>query len=195
MATFGVQQIARGLAHYITKGEVISSFIPQFRVLGAGYLFGVIPYPIIIAGILLTIIGFMLNKTTMGRKIFAIGSNPASAHYSGININMTLLATYTLAGLMFGIASIVYVSRLNAAEPSIGEEFVMTAIAAAAIGGISFEGGRGNVYNIIIGALILTFITTGMNLLGINSDWQMGILGLIIILAVMIDRNTAKKKL
>ena len=195
LATYGVEQIARGLAHFITQGEIISTFIPQFRMLGAGYFFGVIPFPIIISGLLLVIISFMLNRTTLGRKIYAIGSNPFSAHYSGINLNMTILGTYTLAGLIFGIAGIVYISRLNAAEPSIGNEFAMSAIAAAAIGGISFEGGRGNVFNIIIGALILTFITTGMNLLGINSDWQMAVLGAIIILAVMIDRNTAKKKL
>jgi ribose transport system permease protein len=195
LATYGVQQITRGLAYLITKGAVFSNFTPAFQVLGAGYFLGIVPWPIIFAGVLLVIIGFLLNKTTLGRRIFAIGSNPDSAYYSGINLNMTLLGTYTLAGLIFGIAGIIYISRLNAAEPSIGSEFAMSAIAAAAIGGISFEGGRGNVFNIMIGALILTFITTGMNLLGINSDWQMGVTGVIIILAVMIDRNTAKKKL
>ena len=200
LATYGVQQITRGLAFYINQGYinqglVITNFIPPFRVLGAGFFLGIIPVPIIIAGVLLLIIGFMLHKTTLGRKIFAIGSNPFSAHYSGINLNKTILGTYMLAGFIYGIAGIVFLSRLNTAEPSIGVEFPLDAIAAAAIGGISFQGGRGNIFNIIIGALILTFITTGMNLLGIHSDWQMGVLGAIIILAVMLDRNTVKVKL
>jgi ribose transport system permease protein len=195
LATYGIQQITRGFAFFLTLGAVYSNFMPQFQVLGAGNFLGIIPVPIIIAGTLVAAIGFMLNRTTIGRKIFAIGSNPDSALYSGVNLKMTILGTYTLAGLIFGIAGVVYISRLNSAEPSIGADFAMNAIAAAAIGGISFKGGRGNVFNIIVGALILTFITTGMNLLGIHSDWQRGIMGVIIILAVMIDRNTAKKKL
>jgi ribose/xylose/arabinose/galactoside ABC-type transport system permease subunit len=176
-------------------GAVYTDFTPQFQVLGAGMMFGIIPVPIIIVGLLILIIGFMLNKTPMGRKIFTVGSNPDSAHYSGINLKTTILGTYMLAGLIYGIAGIVYISRLNSAEPSIGVDFAINAIAAAAIGGISFKGGRGNIFNIIIGALILTFITTGMTLLGIQSDWQKGVMGLIIILGVMIDRSTAKKKL
>ena len=195
LATYGIQQIARGFAFLLTMGAVYTDFIPQFQVLGAGVLFGVIPVPIIVVGILISIIGFMLNKTTMGRKIFAVGSNPDSAHYSGINIKKTILGTYMLAGLIYGVAGIVYISRLNSAEPSIGADFAINAIAAAGIGGISFKGGRGNIFNIIIGALILTFITTGMNLLGLHSDWQRGVMGVIIILGVMIDRSTAKKKL
>jgi ribose transport system permease protein len=195
LATYGIQQVARGFAFLLTVGAVYTDFTPQFQVLGAGMMFGIIPVPIIIVGLLILIIGFMLNKTTMGRKIFAVGSNPESAHYSGINLKTTILGTYMLAGLIYGIAGIVYISRLNSAEPSIGVDFAINAIAAAAIGGISFKGGRGNVFNIIIGALILTFITTGMTLLGIQSDWQKGVMGVIIFLGVMIDRSTAKKKL
>jgi len=200
LATYGVQQISRGLSFvitqsYVNEGMVITNFIPQFRMLGAGFFLDFIPIPIIIAGVLLLIIGFILNKSTLGRKIFAIGSNPFSAHYSGINLNKTILGIYMLSGFIYGIAGIVYISRLNTAEPSIGIDFAMYAIAAAAIGGISFQGGRGNIFNIVIGALILTFITTGMNLLGIHSDWQKAVMGIIIILAVMLDRNTAKIKL
>ena len=195
LATYGVQQITRGFAFFLTMGMVYTDFTPQFRVLGAGVLYGILPVPIIVAGLVIATIGFMLNKTTMGRRIFAVGSNPDSAHYSGINLKMTILKTYMLAGLLYGIAGVVFISRLNSAEPSIGLDFSINAIAAAAIGGISFKGGTGNVFNIIIGALILTFIATGMNLLGIHSDWQRGVMGVIIILGVMIDRSTAKKKL
>ncbi len=196
LATYGVQQITRGLAYLITNGAVFSNFTPEFQFIGGGYVFfGNVPVPVLIATVLLIIIGFLLSKTTMGRKIMAVGSNRETANYSGIDVKLTLMMTYMLAGLITGLAGITYISRLNAAEPTIGADFAQNAIAAAAIGGISFKGGRGNVFGIIIGALILTFVTNGMTMLGIDSNWQMGATGAIIILAVLIDRNTARKKL
>jgi len=193
LATYGVQQIARGLAYLLTEGLVYSNFTEEFKFIGGGYVLG-IPTPILFAAALLIAIGLMLNKTTLGRRIYAVGSNREAARYSGINVKGTLLTAYTLSGLIAGIAGIVYTSRLNAAEPTIGTEFAQQAIAAAAIGGISFKGGHGNVFGVIIGAVILTLITNGMTLLGIDSNWQVGMTGAIIILSVLIDRNTAKKR-
>lgn len=193
LATYGIQQIVRGLAYLLTNGMVYSNFIEPFKFIGGGNIAG-IHMPIIFAAILLVIIGLMLNKTTLGRRIYAVGSNREAARYSGINVNGTLMMAYILSSLIAGFAGIVYTSRLNCAEPTIGAEFAQQAIAAAAIGGISFKGGHGNVFGIIIGALILTLITNGMTLLGIDSNWQVGATGVIILLAVLIDRNTVKKK-
>ncbi len=194
LATYGTQQIVRGLAYLLTAGAVFSNFTDRFRFIGSGQLLE-IPMPIVIAAVLLAGVGFMLSRTTLGRAIYAVGSNRRAARYSGINVSRTLILAYTLSGLIAGIAGIAYISRLNAAEPNIGMDFAQKAIAAAAIGGISFKGGRGNVFGVIIGALILTLVTNGMNLLGIHSDWQMGMTGAVIILAVLMDRNTARKKL
>lgn len=193
LATYGVQQIVRGLAYLLTNGMVYSGFTETFKFIGSGSILG-IHTPIIFAAILLIIVGVMLNKTTLGRRIYAVGSNRESARYSGINVNSTLMMAYILSSLIAGFAGVVYTSRLNCAEPTIGAEFAQQAIAAAAIGGISFKGGHGNVFGVVIGALMLTLITNGMTLLGIDSDWQVGATGVIIILAVLIDRNTAKKK-
>ena len=193
LATYGIQQIVRGLAYLLTNGLVYSGFTEPFKFIGGGSILG-IHTPIIFAAILLVIVGLMLNKTVLGRRIYAVGSNRESARYSGISVNKTLLMAYILSGLIAGFAGIVYTSRLNCAEPTIGAEFAQQAIAAAAIGGISFKGGHGNVFGVIIGALMLTLITNGMTLLGIDSNWQVGATGVIIILAVLIDRNTAKKK-
>jgi ribose transport system permease protein len=193
LATFGIQQIVRGLAYLLTSGLVYSNFTEEFRFIGGGEVFG-LPMPIIIASFLLAIISFTLNKTTFGYRIYAVGSNREAARYSGIHVNRTLIMTYVLSSLIAGIAGIVYTSRLNAAEPTIGTEFAQTAIAAAAIGGISFRGGSGNVLGIIIGALILTLISNGMTLLGIDSNWQVGFSGLVIILAVLADRNASIRK-
>ena len=193
LATYGIQQIVRGFAYLITNGKVYSNFIEPFKFIGGGSILG-IHTPIIFAAILLIVMGFLLNKTTLGRRIYAVGSNRDAARYSGINVNRTLMAAYILSGVIAGFAGIVYTSRLNCAEPTIGSEFAQEAIAAAAIGGISFKGGHGNVFGIVIGALILTLITNGMTLLSIDSNWQVGATGVIIILAVLIDRNTAKQK-
>ena len=193
LATYGIQQIVRGLAYLLTNGLVYSGFTEPFKFIGGGSILG-IHTPIIFAAILLVIVGLTLNKTVLGRRIYAVGSNRESARYSGINVNSTLLMAYILSGLIAGFAGIVYTSRLNCAEPTIGAEFAQQAIAASAIGGISFKGGHGNVFGVVIGALMLTLITNGMTLLGIDSNWQVGATGVIIILAVLIDRNTAKKK-
>lgn len=193
LATYGIQQIVRGLAYLLTNGMVFSNFIEPFRFIGGGSILG-IHTPIIFAALLLIVMGFVLNKTTLGRRIYAVGSNRDAARYSGISVDRTLMTAYVLSGMIAGFAGIVYTSRLNCAEPTIGSEFAQEAIAAAAIGGISFKGGHGNVFGIVIGALILTLITNGMTLLSIDSNWQVGATGAIIILAVLIDRNTAKKK-
>lgn len=193
LATFAVSQITRGYSYYLAKGEVYSDFIPPFRFLGTGYLFSV-PMPVVLALVVLVIVGLMLTKTTLGRKIYAIGSNREAALYSGINVKGILIITYIIAAFIAGFGGIVYLSRLNAAEANIGLDFAQNAIAAAAIGGISFKGGRGNIFGIILGALLLSIVTNGMNLLGIDSDWQMGLTGVIIILGVLIDRGYSMKK-
>lgn len=194
LATYGIQQIVRGLAYLLTNGMVYSNFTEEFKFIGGGSIAGIIHMPIVFAAILLVVVGLMLNKTTLGRRIYAVGSNREAARYSGINVNGTLLMAYMLSGVIAGFAGIIYTSRLNCAEPTIGAEFAQNAIAAAAIGGISFKGGHGNVFSVVIGALMLTLITNGMTLLGIHTDWQVGVTGVIILLSVLLDRNTAKKK-
>lgn len=193
LATFAVSQIIRGYSYFLAKGEVYSDFIAPFRFIGTGFIFGV-PMPVILALFVLTIIGFLLAKTTLGRRIYAVGANRDAALYSGINVKSTLVITYVIAALIAGFGGIVFLSRLNAAEANIGLDFAQNAIAAAAIGGISFKGGRGNIFGVILGAILLSLVTNGMNLLGIDSDWQMGLTGIIILLGVIIDRGYSIKK-
>jgi ribose transport system permease protein len=193
LATFGISQIIRGYSFFLSKGMVFAKFNEQFHFIGGGYVFDV-PMPVILAGIMLIMVGLMLNKTTFGRKIYAVGSNKDAAWYSGINVKLTLVAVYALSAMIAGFGGIAYLSRLNTAEANIGLNFAQNAIAAAAIGGISFRGGRGNVFGIIVGALMLTLVTNGMNLLGIDSDWQMAITGAIIIISVLLDQSYVMKK-
>lgn len=193
LVTFAIGNIARGYSYYLTRGVVFAKFTPAFRFIGSGELFG-LPMPVIFAGIVLIIMGYVLSKTVLGRKIYAVGSNKEAAHYSGIRVKRTIIIAYVLSAAIAGFGGIVYLSRLNAAEAYIGLDFPLNAISAAAIGGISFKGGKGKIFGIIIGALLLTLVNNGMNLLGISSDWQMGITGVIIIIGVLLDRSYVKKK-
>ena len=147
LVTFGTQQIARGFAYLYMSGIIYNNFDAKFLFLGKGNVLNV-PTPVIVVAVLLPIIGLLLNKTTMGRKIYMVGANRSSARYSGISIHHTSVFAYAMSGLMAALAGLVYISRLNAAEAVIGETFAQQAIVAAAIGGVSFKGGSGSVFGL-----------------------------------------------
>lgn len=191
LVTFGMSQVARGLAYLYMNGNIFNKFDKKFLVLGKGKIFG-IPMPIIIAITALTIMGILLKKTVTGRRIYTVGSNPSMAKYSGIYNNRVVVLCYAISGLFAAIAGLIYISRLDAAEATIGTSFANNAIAAAAIGGISFSGGKGNVLGTVIGALLLTLIQNGMNQLGITTEYQNLVTGMVIIIAVLLDRKSVK---
>lgn len=191
LVTFGMSQIARGFAYLYMNGNIFNNFHERFLFIGKGKVAG-IPMPILIALAALIIMGIVLKKTTLGRKIYTVGANSSMAKYSGIANNRITVLCYAASGFFAAMAGLIYISRLNAAEATIGASFANNAIAAAAIGGISFGGGKGNVLGTVIGALLLTLIQNGMNQLGITTEYQNLVTGLVIILAVLLDRKSAK---
>lgn len=193
LVTFGTQQIIRGMAFLYMSGSVLNDFDSKFLFIGKGKLWG-IPTPVIITVVLIVVVGFILKKTVVGREIYYVGSNLSAAKYSGISVAKVTVVSFGLSGMIAALAGIVYISRLNAAEAVIGESFALQAIAAAAIGGISFKGGSGSIYGTIIGALILTIILNGMNLLGVPTQWQSFATGGLIIIAVVMDAKAVKVK-
>lgn len=193
LVTFGTQQIFRGMAFLYMSGSVLNDFDSVFLFIGKGKLWG-IPTPVIITVVLIVVVGFILKKTVVGREIYYVGSNLSAAKYSGISVAKVTVVSFGLSGMIAALAGIVYISRLNAAEAVIGESFALQAIAAAAIGGISFKGGSGSIYGTIIGALILTIILNGMNLLGVPTQWQSFATGGLIIIAVLMDAKAVKAK-
>jgi ribose transport system permease protein len=178
--TYAMMFFARGLAYIVLKGKIIYGFSKSFRFLGAGYLV-MIPMPIVLSAVILLLFYFLLRYTSFGADLFALGSDEESSRLSGIKTQNRIIWVYALGGLLSSFAGIVYMSRLNAAEPVIGESFPLDAIAAVVIGGTRLEGGEGGVIGTVIGALIITVITNGMNLLGIPSLLQSFILGGIIL--------------
>jgi ribose transport system permease protein len=178
--TYAMMFFARGLAYIVLKGKIIYGFSKTFRFLGAGYLFS-IPTPIVLSALILSVSYFLLRYTPFGADLYAVGSDEESSRLSGIKTRNRILWVYALSGLLSAFAGIIYTSRLNAAEPVIGESFPLDAIAAVVLGGTLLEGGEGGVIGTMIGALIITVIINGMNLLGIPSLLQSLVLGCVIL--------------
>lgn len=186
IATYGMLWVLHGVTYWFMGGMTIHGFPPGFRWIGSGFAFG-IPIPIYIMVLFLLAGTFFTKRTTWGQEIYAIGANPVAARLSGLPVSRRLLLVYTLSGAMGGLASLVFLARVNSAEADIGEALTLPAIAAVLIGGASLFGGVGTIFGTLIGALILTLIINGMNLLSIAASWQPFVTGVIVILAVWID--------
>jgi ribose transport system permease protein len=186
IATYGMLWTLNGLTYWFMGGETIHGFTPGFRALGSGYWIGV-PIPIYVMTAFLVVGGIFTRYTTFGQEVYAIGANREAARLSGVPVRARLNLVYILSGAMAGLAAIVYLARLNSAEADIGEPLTLPAIAAVLIGGTSLFGGVGSLTGTLVGALTLTLVVNGMNLLAVDASWQPLVTGVIVILAVWID--------
>ncbi len=192
IATYGMLWTLNGVTYWFMGGDTIHGFPAGFRALGSGYWLGV-PVPIYLMAALLFAGVVFTRYTTHGHEVFAIGANREAARLSGVPIRARLNLVYVLSGAMAGLAAIVYLARLNSAEADIGEPLTLPAIAAVLIGGTSLFGGVGSLLGTLIGALTLTLVVNGMNLLAIDASWQPLVTGVIVILAVWIDVMTRRR--
>lgn len=195
IATLGVMVAARGFAQLYSNGRPVSNLTESYQFLGQGYLFGVIPIPVVIYLGMAGVTWVMLNHTRFGKSIYAIGGNVHAAEVSGINVELNLIKIYAYAGLLAGLAGLLLTARVNTGQPGMGIGYELDAIAATTIGGTSHAGGIGTIGGAIVGALILGVLNNGLNLLGVNPYWQQVLKGAIIVGAVVIDmrRNKGKK--
>jgi ribose transport system permease protein len=187
IATYGTMWIATGLSVVFLRGYIIYDFDPKFRFIGKGYVFG-IPMPIIIMAGMYVVFYFLMHRTTFGRAIYSLGANREAARLSGIKVESTLIKAYAISGFCAGLAGLLFVARLNAAEAGLGESLLLPVIAGIVLGGTSLLGGEGSIIGTLIGTLIMTIVFNGMNLLGISSVWQATVQGAIIIIAVLLDQ-------
>lgn len=188
IATLVMMTIARGAAQLYTKGRPVTGLRPDFTFLGSGFLFG-ISVPIYIMGLVILVSYLILNQLRLGRYIYAVGGNEMSARASGIKVGMVKNFAYIFSGTLSALVGIVLTARLNSAAPVLGGGYELDAIAAAVIGGTSMDGGRGNVIGTLVGALIIGTISNGLDILNVSAYWQQIIKGLIILIAVLLDRK------
>lgn len=193
VATLGMMTVARGAALLYSGGRPIGYLKPSFTYLGGGYFIG-IPVPIWIYGIVGVVSYILLSKARFGRYVFAIGGNVQAARICGINVEKNLILVYVYAGLLSAIAGIIMVARTAAGNPTYGLSYELDAIASTVIGGTSLAGGIGSIPLCVVGAMIIGVLTNGMDLLGIDPNWQQITKGLIIVAAVLIDAIRRQRK-
>ena len=191
IATLGMMSIARGLAFGLTGGETIRNLPPEFLTVGQGTL-GAIPIPILVMIVVAVIAGYFLKATTWGRYIYAIGGNEEASLYSGVNVKRIKLVVYLLSGCTAGIAGILFTARFGVGQSTAGLGYELDVIAAAVIGGVSLSGGRGTILGTIIGSLLMGILRNGLVLLNVSEYWQEVAIGLVILLAVILDRRSKK---
>lgn len=194
IVTLATMNIAKGLAYVYTGGSPVRVVTKEWQFLGAGYV-GFFPTPVVILVIVLIITAIIMNKTKMGRHMYAVGGNQQAAEFSGIKVEKVKFFVHAFSGLMAGLAGIVLASRMYSGQPTAGDGAEMDAIAAVVVGGTSMAGGSGKIGGTIIGGLIIGVLNNGLNLLNVNSFWQYVVKGVVILLAVFLDyfRNKGKK--
>lgn len=191
VATLAMLTVARGFTMLWTKGYPISSLGTDFAYIGTGWFLGI---PVLVWIAVAVIIAAMIisNKTALGRYIYAIGGNENAAVLSGININKVKIIVYTIAGALAAVGGIMVTSRLDSAQPNAGMSYELDAIAAVVIGGTSLSGGRGTIIGTVLGAIIIGVLNNGLVLLDVSPFWQQVVKGMVILLAVMIDKANSK---
>ncbi|PHP95064.1 ribose ABC transporter permease [Pantoea agglomerans] len=192
IVTLGGLSLFRAIALIYTGGNPIFGIPLEFRSLINSTLFG-IPTPIVIVAVIALLLWTVMNKTPLGEYILAIGGNEEAARVAGVPVKRTKVTVYIFSGLLASLASLILIGRLGAAEPTIGNLWELDAIAAAAIGGASLMGGKGSIFGTLIGVVILGALRNGLTLLNIQAFYQLLATGLIIIIAMLIDRATRGK--
>lgn len=189
IVTMGTQSIARGLALILAHGMPIGNFPDGFNYLGSKSIGNFLPWSVVIFIIVIFGMNFIMTKRPIGRYIYAVGGNEEAAKVAGINVDKVKIQAYLIEGALLGLGSALMASRLKSAAPGLGVGYDLDAIAGCIIGGVSFTGGIGSVFDMVLGALVIGVINNGMDLIGVEAFYKQVVKGSIIIIAVLIDRK------
>ncbi|HEY1062292.1 MAG TPA: ribose ABC transporter permease [Daejeonella sp.] len=191
IVTLGTMTIGRGLALILSNGRPVSNLSDSFVFIGSGKIMG-IPVLIVILIVMFILCSLILNRTILGRYIYAVGGNEQAARASGINVTQVKMTVYSVSGLLAGLAGILLTSRITTGQPNAGAGFELDAIAAVVIGGTSTTGGKGSIAGTLIGVLLIGVINNSLDLLNVTSYYQQVVMGIIIIGAVVLDSMNQK---
>lgn len=194
VVTLSTYAIAGSLSFIVTDGHSLPISDPNYYLLNSGTLIPGLPNYALWCVLLLVAIEFCLRKVVAGRWLYAVGSSSSSARVIGIPVNRVRLAAYLLSGLLASFAGIVSISYISNAEATAGSSLMLQAIAAVVIGGASLFGGTGSAIGALLGSLMITIIQNGANLIGVNSFWQGTVTGIVILIAVLVDRITKARR-
>jgi len=195
IATLAAMTFIRGLVYTWSNGIPIYSGLPDFfSQIGAGYIAGVAPIPVVLLIATYVVIGILLTKTTFGTYVYAIGGNAEAARLSGIPVNTILVLTYVISACTASLAGIMVMGRVHSAQPLAGSGWELDTITAVALAGVSLFGGRGSLIKVFLAALTLAVLSNGFVLLGLSPYGQMIIKGLILLFAVALDMFLSRRK-
>jgi len=187
IATLGTMVLVRGAVLLITDGRPVYDLPEGFTAIGGGNLFGV-HYLIWILALLFVIFHWILHRTPYGVRVFASGGNREAAFLSGIDVDRVTISTFVWCGTLAGIAGVLLAARLESGNPTTGEFYELTAIAAVVLGGASLYGGEGKLYKSMVGVLIMVVLGNSLNIMGVPSYWQRVAIGVVIVAAAAADR-------
>ena len=187
VATLGMLSIARGLTLLWSGGFPITGLGATFGYIGVGTLLGV-PFPVWEAAVVVLLAVILCHRTVVGRHIYAVGGSERAARLSGVRVDRVKMLVYVLGGALSGVAGLLVTARLDSAQPNAGLGYELDAIAAVVIGGTSLSGGRGSVFGTVLGCLIIGVLNNGLFLLDVSPFWQQVIKGIVILIAVAVDR-------
>lgn len=191
--TLGTMTAVRGLALLVSDGKPITGISETYKAVAAKSIFG-IPLLAVYFVVVIVICAFVLSKTKFGRRVFSCGGNIQAARVAGINTTMIRMAVFAIAGFLAGFCGFLMTSRVTIGQPTAAESYEMDAITACVIGGVSMSGGVGKTWGVVVGALLITVISNGLDVLGVSSHWQKIVKGIIIVVAVLIDVKGKMKK-
>ncbi len=192
IATLATMILIKGVALAITKGYIISGFPDSFSFISNGEILG-IPMPFIIFIAFALFLSVILSKTTFGISVYMIGSNPTATAFSGLNNKKILFNVYLLSGFLAGIASLIMISRFNAAQAAYGESYLLLTVLACVLGGINPAGGFGKVSGLLVAVVVLQTVSIGFNLLRLSSHLTDALWGIILLVIVVINRAITGK--
>ncbi len=194
IATLAMMLVAQGLALVLSHSTPIYfNDVPSYSKISRGELIPNFPNAVLVLAVVALVAGVLLNKTILGRYTYSIGSNEEATALSGISVRKWKIIVYTFAGLFIGLAGIMISARLGSAQPATGMGYELQAIAAVVIGGTSLAGGKGSIVGTVIGALIISVLNNGLQIMSIPQEWQNVILGCVILVAVYADMVRKKE--
>ena len=193
MVSIAAMNIFQGLSYTITESKTYIGFSDSFKFLGQGSV-GPIPFAIILALVLFIVMSFFLNKTYMGRYVYALGGNEEASRLAGINVTGVKLMIAALEGLFVGLATVMLISRIGSAQSAIGPGTEFTVITGVLLGGVSVRGGEGRLSGVVGGILIMAVLSNGMQMVGLGTYAQYMVKGAIMLIAIGIDVYQMNRK-
>jgi ribose transport system permease protein len=193
ITTLSMMIFLRGLVLILTNKKTISGSTSALFAFGYGSLFGLIPYPVLVAALVLVVFGFVLARSAWGRNMYAVGSNMKAAQMFGINIDSAKIASFTLTGALCGICGIVLLSRLNSASGTYGMDTALDVMSGVLLGGTSLAGGEGSIFRAFLGVLLLGVLSNAMIILHVTPYLQQVVKGLMLITVVAVGAYQARR--